>query len=237
MSPTTPTFVSRLIALWLIVMGLYQATALAAELPNSMGQRLQACATCHGKEGRATNSGYFPRIAGKPAGYLYNQLINFREGRRQNATMAYLLDHMSDQYLNEIANHFASLDLPYPPAQTTNAPPATLARGEQLVRHGDPSRGVPACAGCHGAAMMGVAPAMPGLLGLPHDYLLGQLGAWRTGMRRAAAPDCMGEITRRLSPQDVVAVATWLSSQPVSHSLPAGSLPAKPSMECGSGFQ
>jgi len=91
-----------------------------------MGQRMQACATCHGKDGRATNIGYFPRIAGKPAGYLYNQLINFRDGRRQNAAMAYLLDHMSDQYLMEIATHFASLDLPYPPAQTTPAPVLAL---------------------------------------------------------------------------------------------------------------
>lgn len=85
--------------------------------------------------------------------------------------------------------------------------------------------------------MTGLAPAMPGLVGLPHDYLLGQLGAWRTGMRRASSPDCMGEITRRLSPQDVAAVATWLSSQPVKRGLPAVSLPAQPTMECGSGFR
>ena len=238
MCPTISISPSFRIAGWLLCFGLHQTTAFAATPQNTMAQRMQACATCHGQEGRATNSGYFPRIAGKPAGYLYNQLINFREGRRQNATMAYLIDHMSDQYLHEIANHFASLDLPYPPAQTTNAPPATLARGEQLVRHGDPTRGVPACAGCHGAAMTGVAPAMPGLLGLPHDYLLGQLGAWRNGMRHAANPDCMGEITRRLSPQDVVAVATWLSSQPVTQGMAsAGSLPVKPAMDCGSGFR
>ena len=236
-SNSKSTSISRRLACWLLVIGLYHAPAQAVEPPDSMGQRMKACAACHGQEGRATNSGYFPRIAGKPAGYLYNQLINFREGRRQNATMAYLLDHMTDQYLHEIANHFASLDLPYPPAQTTQAAPATLARGEQLVRHGDATRSIPACASCHGAAMTGVVPAMPGLLGLPHDYLLGQLGAWRAGMRRAAAPDCMGEITRRLSPQDVVAVATWLSSQPVPQSLPASSLPAKPSMDCGSGFR
>jgi cytochrome c553 len=237
MSPTASSSVSRRLAWWLLFIALYQGTALAAEPPDSMGQRMQACATCHAKEGRATNSGYFPRIAGKPAGYLYNQLINFRDGRRQNATMAYLLDNMSDEYLREIANHFASLNLPYPPAQTTRAPTETLARGEQLVRRGDEIRGVPACASCHGVAMTGVVPAMPGLLGLPHDYLLGQLGAWRAGMRRAPSPDCMGEITRRLSPQDVVAVATWLSSQPVKLGLPAGSLPAQPTMECGSGFR
>ena len=47
-----------------------------APVENTMAQRMQACSVCHGKEGRATNAGYFPRIAGKPAGYLYNQLQN-----------------------------------------------------------------------------------------------------------------------------------------------------------------
>ena len=160
MSPTASLSVSRRLAWWLLFFGLYQGTVLAAEPPDSMGRRMQACATCHGKDGRATNIGYFPRIAGKPAGYLYNQLINFRDGRRQNAAMAYLLDHMSDQYLMEIATHFASLDLPYPPAQTTKAPAATLARGEQLVRHGDESRGIPACASCQAASLPARPPPM-----------------------------------------------------------------------------
>ena len=237
MSSVASSFIWRPLAWWLLVHVLGQTIALAAEPPNTMGERMKACASCHGQEGRASNSGYLPRIAGKPAGYLYNQLINFRDGRRQNATMAYLLDHMSDPYLKEIANHFASLDLPYSPAQTTKAPAETLARGEQLVRQGDATRGIPACASCHGAAMTGVVPAMPGLIGLPHDYLLGQLGAWRAGLRRASSPDCMWEITRRLSPQDVVAVASWLSSQPVKRGLPASRLPAQPTMECGSGFR
>ena len=48
-----------------------------------MAERVRACTACHGKEGRATSDGYYPRIAGKPAGYLYNQLVNFRDGRRQ----------------------------------------------------------------------------------------------------------------------------------------------------------
>jgi len=212
--------------------------ASAATAADTMGQRMKACVACHGQEGRATSEAFFPRIAGKPAGYLYNQLVNFRDGTRQNGTMAYLLDHMSDQYLREIAGYFASLELPYPPPQTTNAAAAKLARGEQLVRHGDASRGIPACASCHGAAMTGVAPAIPGLLGLSRDYLLAQFGGWRNGSRRAAAPDCMGEIARRLSAQDVSAMAVWLSSQPVPPGAsPAVSLPREAAMECGSGLR
>lgn len=212
------------------------AGAAAAPPPDTMAQRMQACVACHGQEGRATNAGYFPRIAGKPAGYLYNQLVNFRDGKRQNATMAYLLDHMSDAYLREIAAYFAALDLPYPPPQAGNASPAALARGEQLVRQGDAQRGIPACSKCHGAAMTGVAPAMPGLLGLPRDYVLAQFGAWRTGERRAAAPDCMAQVAKSLSPEDVTAAASWLAAQPVVGAVaPASSLPAKLPLECGSG--
>jgi cytochrome c553 len=37
-----------------------------AGVRNTMAQRMQACVVCHGREGRATNQGYFPRIAGKP---------------------------------------------------------------------------------------------------------------------------------------------------------------------------
>ncbi|GAC1531417.1 MAG: c-type cytochrome [Ramlibacter sp.] len=208
----------------------------AVTVKDDMAQRMQACTVCHGREGRATNQGYFPRIAGKPAGYLYNQLVNFREGRRRNATMAYLVDQMSDAYLREIAGYFSALDLPYPPPQTTGAAAGLLARGEELVRRGDAQRGIPACSQCHGQAMTGVNPAMPGLLGLPRDYVLGQFGGWRNGTRHAAVPDCMGEVARRLSAEDLSAAATWLSSQPVTAGPAAtGSLPPRLPLDCGSG--
>src|SRR5687767_5929719 len=96
----------------LLVASLFAHAAAGAAPPpvqDTIAQRATACTTCHGKEGRATNQGYFPRIAGKPAVYLYNQLVNFREGRRQNAAMTYLVEHLSDAYLMEIAQYFASL--------------------------------------------------------------------------------------------------------------------------------
>lgn len=222
----------------LILGALLPTVAMAAgdphRVPDTLAQRLQACTVCHGQEGRATNAGYFPRIAGKPAGYLYHQLLHFRDGRRNNAGMSFLLDHMSDAYLRDIATHFAGLDLPYPPPLPPAAGPADLARGEQLVRQGDPARGLPACVACHDASMTGVTPAVPGLLGLPRDYLIGQLGAWQTGLRQAFAPDCMARIARAMAPQDISAVASWLASQPVpvpAH--PQAALPAPMPMECG----
>jgi len=202
----------------LFVLGLMTSALSAGEAPrveDAMKERVRACTACHGKEGVATNQGYFPLIAGKPAAYLYNQLRHFREGRRQNPAMRRLLLHMSDAYLMDIAQYFSALALPYPPPEPTTIPPRLLSRGEQLIRQGDKQRDIPACTACHGAAMTGRLPSTRGLLGLPRDYVVAQIGAWRTGSGHADAPDCMAHVARRLSQDDIHAVSQWLAAQPV----------------------
>lgn len=204
----------------------------ATPFQDNMAQRTQACTACHGPQGRAAPDGYYPRLAGKPAGYLYNQLLNFREGRRHYGLMTQLIDPLSDAYLMEIAQYFSDLDVPYPAPLPSTAPAEVLRLGQQLVLHGDASRKLPACVQCHGAAMTGVAPHTPGLLGLPRDYLNAQLGAWKAGQRRGHAPDCMKAVVERLSLQDIHAVASWVAAQP----LPADTHPAvqRPALTAGS---
>ena len=202
--------------------------------PDAMAPRVRACTLCHDKEGRATSEGFFPRIAGKPAGYLANQLLHFRDGLRNYPPMTTLIEHLTDDYLREMAAHFAALDLPYPPPPVPQAPPTVLERGRVLVQQGDAARRIPACVQCHGAALMGVNPSLPGLLGLPRDYLNSQMGAWATGQRRAQAPDCMADIARRLTPEDVGAVSAWLAAQAVpGRGRPAARLPGAMPMRCG----
>ena len=204
-------------------------------IPDTITQRVAACAACHDKEGRATSEGFFPRIAGKPAGYLYSQLVNFRDGRRRYPQMTYMVNHLSDAYLLEIANYFANLHLPYSPPQAVHASTTQLARGQQLVMQGDAAKKVPACIACHGQKLTGVAPSTPGLLGLPRDYLNAQFGSWRNKTRNTVAPDCMAEITARLSPEDIPALTAWLAAQAVpTESAAAASLPGKRPMACGS---
>ena len=222
-----------LLAAPLLAAGLASATPL--RVPDTLAQRALACTGCHGPQGRSTPLGYIPRIAGKPAGYLTAQLLAFRDGRRQHDGMARLLANLGDAYLAELAGHFAALQVGYPPPAPSQAPGATLALGRQLVRQGDAGRGLPACAACHGAAMTGVAPAIPGLLGLPRDDLVAQLGAWRTGIRQAAAPDCMATLAKRLQPVEIVAVADWLAAQPLpADTTPAAHLPQALPTPCGS---
>lgn len=213
----------------------FAADAARPRVPDTITERVRACTVCHGKEGRATSDGYYPRIAGKPAGYLYNQLASFRDGRRRNATMTYLVTNLPDAYLREIAAYFAAQHPPYPPPQAAAATTAIIERGRQLASHGDAAKNIPACTACHGNALTGAAPAIPGLLGLPRDYLNSQFGAWQIGARQTAAPDCMAEITRRLNADDVSAVIAYLAAQPVpANAAPAASAAAKLPLDCGS---
>ncbi len=217
--------------------GLFVASTQAFAAPkveDSMAQRLQACTGCHGAQGRAASDGYYPRIAGKPAGYLYNQLLSFRDGRRHYTLMNKLLAPLTDEYLREIANHFASLELPYPPPQRATGSVDALSRGEELVLKGDAAQRIPACVQCHGTALMGVAPAIPALIGMPRDYLNAQLGAWRTGNRHDFEPDCMAQVAKLLKPDDISALSQWLAALPVpAGAKPATALPAALPIRCG----
>ncbi|KAG0162751.1 hypothetical protein DFQ30_001364 [Apophysomyces sp. BC1015] len=206
--------------------------------PNSMEARVAACAACHGDQGQGTDNDYFPRLAGKPAEYLYNQLVNFRDGHRKYPPMNYLVTYLSDDYLRKIAEYFSNQRPPYPAPSQPTVSASTLARGKQLVLNGDPAKNVPACAACHGKTLTGMEPAIPGLLGLHADYISAQLGAWRSGVRQATAPDCMHTVSTRLSDDDIAALANWLSTQAApANPVPAPARSLKLPLQCGSGQQ
>ena len=195
----------------------YGAASCAADrlpIPDTLQQRIAACTTCHGKqgEGRAA-SGYFPRLAGKPAAYLARQLQDFQDGLRKYAPMEYTVRELTPTYMQEIAEYFAAQRVPF-------------ARS--------PTPAMPACSSCHGSQLTGVEPSTPGLVGLPYDYVSAQLGSWRTHTRATVAPDCMAEVASRLSESDISAVAAALANRELptdTHPLPAGSV--KPPLHCG----
>ncbi|HTJ95617.1 MAG TPA: c-type cytochrome [Pararobbsia sp.] len=206
-----------------------------AAAPDTLQSKVKACAACHGAQGQGTDNDYFPRLAGKPADYLFNQLQNFREGRRKYPPMNYLVTYLSDDYLHQIATYFSNQRPPYPTPSAPTVPDSVVQRGKQIVLNGDSSKNVPACIACHGKGLTGMQPAIPGLVGLHNDYISAQLGAWRSGTRHALAPDCMHEIATRLNDADISAVAAWLSTQQAPQNpvpVPAGTL--KTPLACGS---
>jgi cytochrome c553 len=202
---------------------------------DSIEARVQGCVTCHGQKGQGTADGYFPRIAGKPAGYLHNQLTAFRDGTRSYPPMNYLVAYLPDAYLKEIAEYFAAQRPPFN-AQMGAAPElAVMQRGQVLATVGDAAKGIPACIACHGKSLSGMEPGIPGLAGLRPAYIVGQLTRWRVGERRAAEPDCMKRIATRLTDTDISSVAAWLSQQsPSASASPEPSNLVRMPLACGS---
>jgi cytochrome c553 len=205
------------------------------QAPDTMEARVAGCAPCHGARGEGTSNDYFPRLAGKPAGYLFNQLLAFREGRRRYAPMNYLLAFLTPDYLRKMAEFYAEQRPPPQAITIPTSPPAVLTHGRDLVTNGAPDRGIPPCSACHGPALTGMEPGIPGLVGLRPTYISAQLGAWRYGTRTAIAPDCMQVIASLLTENDVSSVSAWLSSLPIPDDqspLRAGALTTP--LSCGS---
>jgi cytochrome c553 len=216
----------------------FAIAAAPIDVPDTMAERVKACTICHGQENRVGRDGYYPRIAGKQEGYLFNQLRNFRDGQRYYRPMALLLADVSDQYLLEMAAYFSALKQPYPPPERMISTPAEIGLARKLINQGDPTRKIPACVECHGKRLMGTAPFIPGLLGLPRIYMIAQFGAWRSGGLIRGQRDCMSEIAKQLTPEETNTIAAWLAAQPVPENAgPAPALSAEMARRCESIIQ
>jgi cytochrome c553 len=206
------------------------------QVPDTLAARIAPCTQCHGEHGEGLEaSTYFPRLAGKPVGYLYRQLVNFAEGRRRYPEMNYLVRQLPRDYLREIAQYFAAQHPPYPARPAAALSAADAARIDTLVRTGDAARDLPACTGCHGERLGGREPATPGLTGLFPSYVAEQLNAWRNGVRRAREPDCMARIAKRLTGEEIHLLSAWLASRHTPDAqAPEPPSSARPPLECGS---
>lgn len=67
------------------------------------------CAACHGADGRGTTP-LFPNLHGQKAEYLAHQLRAFRDGMRQDPTMAPMAVSLSDQDIADLAAYYANLE-------------------------------------------------------------------------------------------------------------------------------
>lgn len=181
---------------------------------------LPACATCHGAGGEGGADGLYPRLAQLPAAYAERQLRDFRDGRRSDPVMTAMAATLTDADVGALASFVSTL----PSARAAvSAPDAAQARvGQSLVTIGAWERGVAPCAGCHGPALTGVAPAIPGLAGQWPGYLAKQLAAFRDGARPATPLGLMSRVAHGMTAGEIDAVSAYLGS------LRSGDVPAPP---------
>jgi cytochrome c553 len=164
-----------------------------------------AAASCNGCHGRAglSDDAIFPNLAGQGATSIYKQLQDFRSGRRDPAVMGGYVAGLTDGDVRDLAAHYASLAVPVVRQAQTPVDPAT----RRLVDHGDPMRGIAACAACHGPA--GFVTAAPALQGQQRAYLEVQLQALASGARHNDISAQMRSVARQLTPQEIRALASY----------------------------
>lgn len=181
---------------------------------HSMEERLAACAFCHGRQGQGDldrRGGVYPRLAGQPAGYLYEQMSQFVSGARTGippvVVMRRLLENLSPEYRQRIAGYYQDATPAYPPPRPAGT--AELQAGRKLVDDGLPAQHVPACTTCHGQKLEGRAPAVPALAGQDDRYLTVQFMHWILDQRQDPLHQ---RIAHALSREQIQSVSAYLSS-------------------------
>lgn len=163
-----------------------------------------ACFTCHGLQGGGDGVSA-PRLAGLDAGYLHKQLEDYASDRRSDPTMTPIAARLTPPQRRAAAGYYAGMARPRSEAVAGPAP--------DIWRRGDPSRGVPACATCHGATGLGVGAGNPAVAGQPAAYTLDQIDRWRSGKRRNDARGTMSMAVAALTAAEASAIARWLERQ------------------------
>ncbi|WP_165357172.1 c-type cytochrome [Sphingosinicella sp. CPCC 101087] len=173
-----------------------------------------ACFTCHGLDGGGNGAGA-PRLAALDVGYLDAQMEGYASGLRRHSQMEYIARQLSAAERQAVSLHYARMPRPVPPPGDALPAPAVPASGlpaQALYGSGDPARGLPACAACHGRSGEGVGAGNPPLAGQPAAYLAAQLDAWRAGKRRNDPENLMLRISRRLTPDEIRSVSAYASA-------------------------
>lgn len=211
---TRPSALSLFIALPLAVLAAcgtdrppdpFTATGELVALSGGDAGAANACFTCHGLDGRGDGDGA-PRLAAIDAGYLARQLDDYARGRRRHPQMEEVARRLSGSDHQAVAAYYAAM----PFAPHAAEPPVPSA----LYTRGDPTRGLPACASCHGRDGEGGGPGNPPLGGQPAGYIADQLRQWQLSQRRNDPGNLMLAISRQLTPAEVGSVAAHAAALP-----------------------
>ncbi|MCG6656557.1 c-type cytochrome [Halomonas campisalis] len=179
-----------------------------ADADAAAGRELaQPCAACHGQTG-ISPAASFPHLAGQQMSYTAKQIIDIRDGHRLVPEMVGQVDDFSDQDAWDVAAFYAEQDAHVGQADPD---PELIARGQELYRAGDMSKGIPACAACHTPSGEGIGSAVyPALSGQFAAYTVATLQDYASGERANDPNNIMRDIAAKMSDADMEAVANYI---------------------------
>lgn len=169
------------------------------------------CGACHGPDGNSASSAN-PKLAGQHAAYLFKQMQNFKtkaDGKsdRANAIMNGMIAPYTEDQMKDFAAYFASQK----PKGAEMKDKKSLELGQKLWRGGDASKGLPACAACHGPTGAGLPAQFPRLSGQFSEYTEAQLKAFRLGERANDVNKMMRDVAIKMTDAEIRAVADYIA--------------------------
>jgi len=177
------------------------------------GQPIAAsvCGACHGPDGNSQLPAN-PKLAGQHPEYLFKQMKNFKaadgkQPERVNGIMNGMIAAFDEGQIRDIAAYFGS--------QTQKGEAAkireTVEYGQRLYRAGDQTKGLPACAACHGPAGAGIPAQYPRIAGQFAEYTEAQLKAFREGTRANDPNKMMRMVAIKMTDAEIKAVADYIA--------------------------
>jgi cytochrome c553 len=169
------------------------------------------CAACHGPDGNSIGAPN-PKLAGQHPEYLLKQMRNFKSAggnppERSNPIMNGMIAAFDENQMRDLAAYFGSQKQVGDQSKSKE----TIEAGQKIFRAGNASKGLPACAGCHGPSGAGIPAQFPRIGGQLSDYVEAQLKAFRDGTRANDPNKMMGTIALKMTDAEIKAVADYVA--------------------------
>ena len=157
---------------------------------DEMPAKAATCLACHGVNGNSTMPGV-PSLAAQNARYIYLQLRDYQEGRRDNPMMSPMAAGLTRPEMQELANYFSQQKLS---SKGFKADPDKVKKG---IAKADETL----CAMCHLGEFKG-QNEIPKVAGQNFDYVVSMLKAFKAKTRTNDAGN-MTSVASTLSEQDI----------------------------------
>ena len=180
------------------VLALASVGARAQSPPSSAAPAKAAvCVACHGPAGQSTQP-QVPILAGQTSRYLYLQLRDYQEGRRNNELMTPMVAGLTRDEMRELSDYFSRQK---PPPQTFKADP-------EKARLGKLKADETLCTMCHLGGFAG-QNEIPRAAGQHYDYIVKQLSDFKNRKRTNDAGS-MTSVANTLNDKDIENLAHYL---------------------------
>jgi len=165
---------------------------------DEMPAKAATCLACHGVNGNSVMPGV-PSLAAQNARYIYLQLRDYQEGRRDNPMMSPMAAGLTRPEMQELANYFSQQKLS---SKNFKADPDKVKKG---IAKADETL----CAMCHLGEFKG-QNEIPKVAGQNFDYVVSMLKAFKAKTRTNDAGN-MTSVASTLSDEDIENLGHYIS--------------------------